>query len=1278
MMAKRKAISKKASSSSSARATTRSGDADRNAKTDKVSKTGRRTRSRSNMSTESLKAESTSIDADATVKNDNGSSTGRRTRSRSNMSTGSAKSDEGAENGRVTTRSGDSTRESKEVARTGRRTRSRSNMSTESGTSEQEGGSKKRGRPTSNGRNSITVGNGNPPTSEKTTEPLVGNKDANAHKRRRYHPSSEGDLEELCKTVRENPEVEVEKVECIEQLVLGSLWMKFSKRELDESKLVLLIQLIATSKLGVQDYMLECMSLSAEDGTFGRFIASVISVLVSATSESTVFIGCVNLILGCLRRFDCKPIRIACYDLVSHHLWHLVSPGRLEKEFTLSEVLAHQWSLKKASGSPSLAVGDFWNCMFKSLCGGEKDVIIAGLKLILCCLQSTVMRQFLVLLLEDTNILSRCRISTSDDTVLEFIDQCEQALFCGAQSNDDTRQHCVSRVRLLQRVALRHFEEELKDLALMSVGQAFDAVKNDFFRNRQVELPSMIKLCKLLGIHDSDAKSQLKPFCKLDEDSELKLLQQIVKLYHRKFDSYSSLTTTAMNYDGWVDLAVDELRGFESIRELRNHAETKLLNLGDMGGSRLQYLSVDECIHNQLCLLREQTKYTHLLDIENGVSALKPNVGTEITFTSWSRMSTPARLESRKFLACDFGQTPTPVLGEWASLQLSKLPVVVVELDTKDGAIVFKSYYVGIVKSLDVLNGMVGLEWCGSRFPVSKSSQYVVVRKNTENSRSHKLGVAIIDGSRELDLADIIPRSLQHVWLGHANAAQRKAGCGLALVHSTSTRDISEEFFQRVFLEESIEPGKGRMLVVAESDEAVYNILQYLDTQTAMRSTRLRNVDLNHRVGFCLSRRLEILSQVEELAQGLGVKSGGNLSCETAMHFFKLYILPELQKYTSDPAVAVFPFAFFFGGRDDKKSANEREIGVIRTMFEELSTYRMFELVQVHRARVEYVLHHHTQVLVATHGDIADFLQGDENNRISVERLVLLESDRITDADVLPTFLSVENVKDCVLVGDTAAVYPARKGFWLSVFDRMRRLGFSTGEEQVDLSSSPWDTLEFQVKSFRKRVASSALFQKSQTWNNPGFRHTCQFVDVPPGGEDIGDYRSLAEAEYVVATFQYMILQGYSPSDISIVTLFQAQKLLIIDILHARCRALNLPFPSRISTYDEFIGQTSRYVLVSLVRSQSHSSDPRRDMLGLTCASHGLYVFGSRSLYCENPVWGPLMKLWGATRLELRLNEHFGCDSQGGEVVAYRANTLKDLGVVVAYMLYDRCKQFVV
>ena len=145
---------------------------------------------------------------------------------------------------------------------------------------------------------------------------------------------------------------------------------------------------------------------------------------------------------------------------------------------------------------------------------------------------------------------------------------------------------------------------------------------------------------------------------------------------------------------------------------------------------------------------------------------------------------------------------------------------------------------------------------------------------------------------------------------------------------------------------------------------------------------------------------------------------------------------------------------------------------------------------------------------------------------------------------------------------------------------------------------------------------------------NPGFANTFQMINVEDfegKGESTPTayfYQNIGEAEYVVAVFQYMVLIGYPPSSISIITTYNGQKSLISDVLNQRC-GRGTPFrgasPGAISTVDQYQGQQNDIILLSLVRTErvGHLRDIRRLVVAVSRARLGLYVFCRAKLFGE-------------------------------------------------------------
>jgi intron-binding protein aquarius len=131
------------------------------------------------------------------------------------------------------------------------------------------------------------------------------------------------------------------------------------------------------------------------------------------------------------------------------------------------------------------------------------------------------------------------------------------------------------------------------------------------------------------------------------------------------------------------------------------------------------------------------------------------------------------------------------------------------------------------------------------------------------------------------------------------------------------------------------------------------------------------------RVNWSLSRRMELLAEVQRLAASLGVAGDVGSSCETADYFFVEHIQPRIDKFRNDIAgtgtevsavMNSFPFRSFFSDvpeplfSDSTMSydhAKETTNGCIRhlsNLFEELADYRAFELLRSQAHRADYLL----------------------------------------------------------------------------------------------------------------------------------------------------------------------------------------------------------------------------------------------------------------------------------------------------------------------------------
>lgn len=172
---------------------------------------------------------------------------------------------------------------------------------------------------------------------------------------------------------------------------------------------------------------------------------------------------------------------------------------------------------------------------------------------------------------------------------------------------------------------------------------------------------------------------------------------------------------------------------------------------------------------------------------------------------------------------------------------------------------------------------------------------------------------------------------------------------------------------------------------------------------------------------------------------------------------------------------------------------------------------------------------------------------------------------------------------------------------------------------------------------------------------NPGFLFNYQFIDVPDFnncGESTPSpyfYQNLGEAEYAVSLFTYMRILGYPAEKITILTTYNGQRSLIMDVLSKRCQ--NNPLigmPAIVSTVDKYQGQQNDYVILSLVRTKlvGHLRDVRRLVVAMSRGRLGLYILGRKQLFNRCLELAPVFKLLNKrpNRLQLFPAETFETD----------------------------------
>ncbi|KAJ3103753.1 hypothetical protein HDU97_009849 [Phlyctochytrium planicorne] len=415
------------------------------------------------------------------------------------------------------------------------------------------------------------------------------------------------------------------------------------------------------------------------------------------------------------------------------------------------------------------------------------------------------------------------------------------------------------------------------------------------------------------------------------------------------------------------------------------------------------------------------------------------------------------------------------------------------------------------------------------------------------------------------------------------------------------------------------------------------------------------------RVQSFLELRATMLAEVDKLAYTLGIQGAFGNSCETAGYFYAFHVKSLWEPYLRDflidkkvdPAYAAskFPFLGFFydapqplfppsATLEDVRRIAHGCYGHIREIFEKLDEIRAFELLRNNHERSNYLLIKEAKIIALT----CTYAALKRRELISLgfkyDTIIMEEAAQILEVEAfIPMVLQTSvaetgesRLQRVVLIGDQNQLPPIVKNvavsrygnFEQSLFTRLLRLEIPPVllDRQGRSRKSICDLYRWRYNGLMdlEDEETTATFDKA----NPGFSFDYQFINVEDyNGKGETEpvpyfFQNLGEAEYVVATYQYMRLLGYPAHKISILTTYNGQKALIEDVLERRCKRNPMfGLPARISTVDKFQGQENDYILLSLVRTKTvgHIRDVRRLVVALSRARLGLYVFGRKKLF---------------------------------------------------------------
>lgn len=418
------------------------------------------------------------------------------------------------------------------------------------------------------------------------------------------------------------------------------------------------------------------------------------------------------------------------------------------------------------------------------------------------------------------------------------------------------------------------------------------------------------------------------------------------------------------------------------------------------------------------------------------------------------------------------------------------------------------------------------------------------------------------------------------------------------------------------------------------------------------------------RVAYSLHKREQALEKVQQLSESIGLSGraergadgSASYTCETAEYFYENHVMRRIRLFNqkakeldeASDVLQYFPFADFFNVKEASMNKSEAQVyfDKLKDIFSELAEYRPLELLRNQRQRTDYILMRQARVvaMTCTHAAIARshlIELGFEYDNVVVE-----EAGQMTEIETfIPLLLqkgesregSSARLKRVILMGDHNQLPPVIKNMTFanyssldqSLFSRLIKLGVP--HIQLDKQGRARPEIASLYSWRYSNLGNLPLVSESEEYTtaNAGFVHPFQLINVENfqgKGESSPTayfFQNVGEAEYAVALFQYMVLIGYPPDMISILTTYNGQKDLISDIIAQRCGAgtpLGGMRPYTVSTVDQYQGQQNKYVILSLVRTEriGHLRDIRRLVVAVSRSRLGLYVLCRQDLFASN------------------------------------------------------------
>ena len=469
----------------------------------------------------------------------------------------------------------------------------------------------------------------------------------------------------------------------------------------------------------------------------------------------------------------------------------------------------------------------------------------------------------------------------------------------------------------------------------------------------------------------------------------------------------------------------------------------------------------------------------------------------------------------------------------------------------------------------------------------------------------------------------------------------------------------TDDVFEHVCADESItliqaSPGSGylnlvaeiveklspeRTLIVTKCNETLNAVLdlvaQRVGGESILKLGGAQNEEFSRtgRIEYMLKRRTELLFQVKRLALAFGLSESISDdyadNCDSANQFLLNKVLPMYKAYTQSHNTTNTSST---SPHNNAVWASFGEISEILEIFEILKTCAPFEILKSVWDRSDYLSNCQCTVFGMTTsskarvGDIVNFFFIDAGQMLDLECFTALQSSG----------------KRIVMLGDEAQLGPSvDTGYEQTLFRRLERIGVETIRLPVNAAGEYIDEI---ANLFAWRYPNNTSTTREASTTQYNLPPPVQFINVPDymgKGEfepSQHQYQNLGEAEFVVGFCMFLKLRNET-ADIVILTPYNAQKSLILDILKAKSPNNSVV----VNTIDQFQGQVADIAILSLVRTTAagHMKDIKRFTVAMSRGKLGLYIFGRFEVFkhLPNEMGSIMQKIATESGLKLSLGQ---------------------------------------